>query len=218
MVDMELEIYFLAHLTDTIVEGDSVDFHFDVKNFTERDRNVVKYLSGYVFGELYRRIRFSEYHRKIINIQTLSILKAGKADVDDLNPDDRLINARNCGGLWNVTRNVFDIFIISESYFRAKTDKKVLKKIDSYEMVSDLASHSGILALFSKIRNSTAEKVPKEIALNLLERVLELYLRARTFSLVKDRKEIFKLEAKRRKTKSLLKSIKKCSSSLELGH
>ena len=95
---------------------------------------------------------------------------------------------------------------------------KFVTKIDSSAMVSDLINNCGILSYFSKIRNKSVAKVPKEIALNLLEHILMLYIRACTFSFVKDKKELFKLEAKKKKMNSLIKSIKKTSKNLEQGH
>ena len=91
---------------------------------------------------------------------------------------------------------------------------KFVTKVDSSAMVSDLINNCGILSYFSKIRNKSVEKVPKEIDLN----IRMLYIRACTFSFVKDRKELFKLEAKKKKMNSLIKSIKKTSKNLEQGH
>ena len=95
---------------------------------------------------------------------------------------------------------------------------KFVTIIDGSAMVSDLISNCGISSYFSKICNKSVEKVPKEIALNLLEHILMLYIRACTFSFVKDKKELFKLEAEKKKMNSLIKSIKKISKNLEQGH
>ena len=143
-------------------------------------------------------------------MQSLSILLAGKSEVED--------NDNEPGGLWLVTPEVFEIFLLVESYFRAHMTAKFVTKIDSSAMVSDLINNCGILSYFSKIRNKSIENVPKEIALNLLEHILVLYIRARTFSFVKDKKELFILEAKKKKMNSLIKSIKKTSKNLEQGH
>ena len=177
------------------------------------EKTIAKYLSGYVFGTLYRRIRCSDHHRIIMNIQRLSILYAGKSEANETNTD-----AKNRGGLWTVSQDMFEVFLIVESYFRARTEKKILRKINCNEMVADLVKHCRIFMFYNKIRNASVEKVPIDIAINLLEHIIEIYLRARTFSLVKQKKEIFKLKTKKKKLNSLRKTIKKSSTSLELGH
>ena len=62
------------------------------------------------------------------------------------------------------------------------------------------------------------EKVCKEVSLNLLEHLIMLYVCVRVFSLVKDKRELHKMEAKKKKLKSLRTEIKKSSKSLEKGH
>ena len=216
IVGLELANYVLAHLTGSTVKNNVVDFNVNLQTLAQKEKSIAKYLSGCVFGTLYRRIRCSDHHRSIMNIQSLSILYAGKSEANETNPDDRLINAKNKGGLWTVSQDVFEMFLIVESYFRARTEKKILRKINCKEMVADLVKHCRILMFYNKIRNASVEKVPKEIAINLLEHIIELYLRARTFSLVKQKKEIFKLEAKKKKLNSLQKSIKKALPVLNL--
>ena len=60
--------------------------------------------------------------------------------------------------------------------------------------------------------------VRKEVSLNLLETMLTLYLRVRTFKYVSLKKEKFKLETSKKKMKSLRRSISQASKKLELGH
>ena len=74
---------------------------------------------------------------------------------------------------------------------------------------------SNILTICGK---SDIEIVDKEIAKNLLESLITLYIRARTFKYVSLKKEVFKLESKKKKLKSLRTSIKKVSKDLESGH
>ena len=45
-----------------------------------------------------------------------------------------------------------------------------------------------------------------------------LYIRVRIFSLVKDKRELHKIESKKKKMRSLRTEIKKASSSLDQGH
>ena len=70
-------------------------------------------------------------------------------------------------------------------------------------MVSDLLRNPSILCNYNKLRNRIPEKVSKEVAINLLEHLIMLYIRIRTFSLVKDKNELHKMETKKKKMRSL---------------
>ena len=85
-------------------------------------------------------------------------------------------------------------------------------------MVSELLRNSSVLCNFNKLRNMTTEKVSKEIAFNLLEQLVLLYIRVRTFSWVKSRNDLEKIKSKKKKVRSLRTEIKKASSTLENGH
>jgi len=84
--------------------------------------------------------------------------------------------------------------------------------------VSTLIKNSYILSNYTTIRDLSTEKVSKEVALNLLENLIMLYVRVRVFSLVKDNRELHKMEAKKKRLKSLRTEIKKASQSLAKGH
>ena len=92
------------------------------------------------------------------------------------------------------------------------------KQIDGKKMVSHLLENPSVLSNFNKVRNQSAEKVSKEIALNLLDHLITPYIRIRTFSLVKDKREMHKIASKRKKARSLRTEIKKSSSILDQGH
>ena len=92
------------------------------------------------------------------------------------------------------------------------------KQIDVKKMVSQLLENPSVLSNFNKVRNQSAEKVSKEIALNLLDHLITLYIRVRTFSLVKDKREMHKIASKRKKARSLRNEIKKSSSTMDQGH
>ena len=84
-------------------------------------------------------------------------------------------------------------------------------------MILTLLRNCQILSNFLTIcGKSDIEIVDKEIAKNLLESLIILYLRARTFKYVSLKKEAFKLESKKKKLKSLQTSIKKHQKILKL--
>ena len=64
-------------------------------------------------------------------MQSLSILLAGKSEVEDNDnePDNILVKAKNRGGLWLVTPEVYEMFLLVESYFRAHMTAKFVTKL-----------------------------------------------------------------------------------------
>ena len=61
-------------------------------------------------------------------------------------------------------------------------------------------------------------KVPDEICFNILEKMLMLFTRVRTFSYAKDIREKYKSKKKQVTKSSLRTEIKKASSSTDMGH
>ena len=56
-------------------------------NFTSKEENIIKYLSGYVFGNLYRRIRRSNSSQNMFGVQSLCILLAGMSSLEENSND-----------------------------------------------------------------------------------------------------------------------------------
>ena len=82
-------------------------------------------------------------------------------------------------------------------------------------MITELVEKPSVLFYYNKIHD---EKVSKEITFNLLEHLITLYIRVRTFSLVKDKRELHSIWSKKKKKRSLRTKIKKSSSNLNHGH
>ena len=100
--------------------------------------------------------------------------------------------------LCKITPESQNIFLIAERVFRNNTSEKLLRKIDTNEMVGTLIIDQELISHF----NSVVADI------YLLEKLLGLYLRVRVFSLSKD------LNAKDRnnqtsKEKALRKELKK---------
>ena len=177
-------------------------------------------MSGYVFGTLYRRIRKSSSNQDFTNVQYLRLISAGKSTSPLSGTDTEiLVDTKNLGGLWKVKEEVVEMFEVAEKYFRIHVVNSPYKRnYDCKELVSVIIKDSNVLSNFSVLRSMATEKVDKEMSLNLLYDLFTLYIRLRTFSFVKQKKEKFRIETKKMKMDSLRKSIKKSSSSLEMGH
>ena len=216
----EITNHILAHLTGATVEDDAVKFENKENEFDDKEKSIIAHLSGYVFGTFYRRIRFSKrdtaslYHQ-----QCLSFLTAGKHPDDSPSlPEHSHTDIHDRGGLWKVNKDVIDIFVVAESFFVSAT-KKHATKIDSKEIVATLLKNSWLLVKFSKILRSSVDEIKKEIALNLLEDLLTLYIRLRSFSYANDIKQLYKINHNKAKSKKSHRTdLKQKSSNLEYGH
>ena len=89
-------------------------------DLTERDLSVVTYIAGYVFSNLYRRMRKSPKWQSSLVQQKLSLLKSGKIEVTE-NSLYSLVKCRDRGGLWYVSNDVISIFETAEKEFRFQT-------------------------------------------------------------------------------------------------
>eukprot|EP00794_Sanderia_malayensis_P002370 gene2370-2731_t len=219
ILGFEMANHVLAHLTGAIVKEGDVAFSHPI-SFSSKEVNIIQYLSGYVFGTVYRRIRRSNATRSMLGVQSLSILLARKSALEmesSLSEKNIFTNAKNRGGLWTVTSEVFEIFSLVETKFRQFTNK-MSKIIDSKQMVSDLLENPIVLANYKRLCNQASDKVSKEVALNLLEHMIMLYVRVRTFSYVKDQVEVHNIQSKKKKARSRRTEIKKATGSLDQGH
>jgi len=219
LLSFEVANHVLAHLTGVTFKDDIITFKCDEKKFNEKERSIIAYLGGYVFGTFYRRIRFSKSsNSSLYHQQCLSFLVAGKCTGETPKlPEHQLVNTHDRGGLWKVNKDVVDIFCIAESFFLSTT-KNNSSKIDSKAIVSALMKDTWVLLSFSQIRRSSPDTIKKEVVLNLIEDLLTLYFRVRTFSYVKDKQQLYKIQKSKTRTNSLRTTIKKQSSNLQQGH
>ena len=92
-----------------------------------------------------------------------------------------------------MNEDVIAIFSVAEGYFLSST-KKLQNKIMSKDIVSAPMENCMVLENFAKVRRSSPDNIKKEIAFNLLEDLLTLYIRVRTFCYVKDKFRFSKSE------------------------
>ena len=190
------------------------------------------YLSGYVCHTIYKRLRRDGCRRKSeIGEKYLSLLLAGKKTItanDTSLSYEKLVLTRDRGGLWVMENFVVSLFEEAKRFFRVNVVNQSEKSIDCVLLVDSLMKNCVVLSHFSSLRSCMKEVqgnfffdlnlVEKEISLNLLHDLLQLFIRARTFSYVKQKCDLFKMDNKKRKMRSLRTSIKKTSSSLDMGH
>ena len=188
-------------------------------HFSEKDIASLEYLSGYCFRTVYARLRNSSKHRSLISQQSMSVLLAGKCDVDRYAemPTHRLVDAKDRGGLWRVDEKVKEIFRIAEIEFQIFVSG-FHTKINAESLVSKLMKDVVIRSNFNFICGKAEIKIHKEIGKDLLHTLLQLFVRVRSHSYATRIKEKHKQEKKEGKQKSLRTNIKKRSDTTDLGH
>ena len=179
----------------------------------DRDFKSLQYIAGYIVHKMYTKFKFSNKYKSDHSQQTLSILKACKVEHDD---SQTLVNLDDRGGLWKVNKEMQGIFIECENIFRARTST-FQTSIDSTSLVSEMLQNCHVSS-YRLICYGVEPKVPNEICFNILEKMLMLFTRVRTFSYAKDICEKYKSKKKHAKKSSLRTEIKKASSSTDMGH
>eukprot|EP00795_Rhopilema_esculentum_P006574 gene6574-12110_t len=187
LLGFEVANHIFAHLSGAKQNKEAESVSMIKKKFSGKERNVITYLSGHVFSEMYKRVRRSKSWECSINQNYLSLLEARKSSdqIIQSNKDYCLTAAKNRGGLWLVNPIIVDMFLAAEAVFRIKTE--VIKpKIDQHDIVKCLLKESSVHAAISHLRNNATLATSNEITKNLVEELLSLFVRIRVFSYAKD--------------------------------
>lgn len=184
-----------------------------VSPVSENEIKCLQYVSGYIIHKLHNKFRFSKSFSKYYNRQCVAILKACKVDVDHT---QTLVNIRDRGGLWRVNKLMQDLFLTCENIFRSKTSNHS-SKIICEEIVKTMFENSTIRSKFKTVCYDVDPKVNSEISLNLLEQILTLFVRMRTFSYARDIREKHLASKKKGKKRALRTDIKITSSTTDTG-
>ena len=174
----------------------------------------LQYLIGYIFHKLYTKFRFHKNSFSEYNRQCVLILETCKVKEDS---SQTLVNIKDRGGLWKLNKKIQDLFLECELLFRSKTEH-FLSKLVSEELVKVMSTNCSVSSIYKSICNEIDPKVNKEISMNLLDHLLTLFVRVRTFSYARDIREKHKIAKKSSKSRSLRTEIKKASKSTEGGH
>ena len=113
-----------------------------------------------------------------------------------------LVGKLDGGGLWKVDNSVTLIFTVAECYFKTITNFPTTK-IDCKSIVSTLMKNRIIHNNKFKIRSKSIDAfIKKDIALNLIENLLALYIRVGTYSFAKGQILSHKIKQSRLKSTS----------------
>jgi hypothetical protein len=208
----EVANHLIIYLSDK--NTDTSDPQVAVTSITDKETKCLQYVSGFILHKLHNKFRFSKNCSNVYNRQCVAILQACKIDSDDT---QTLVNARDRGGLWKVNKNMQVLFIKSECIFRSKTSQFAVKIVCA-DIVKNMLENCTITSKYKTVCSDIDPKVNSEISMNLLEQILTLFVRIRTFSFAKDFREKHKAAKKATRKRSLRTEIKQASSSTDGGH
>lgn len=172
---------------------------------TDREIDGLQYLSGYVIHKLLKKTKAKCNYNSVDNQAVISILENAIQRNDS---NQILVCVQNRGGLTAVTDNCQQIFRRVEEQFRCDTEINNLRKIDVQKITNQLLREVDIISLFDLICDtdkSGITMIQPEVKYNVLEGMIKLYLRVRSFSLAKD---ITSRKNAEKKSKALRREIK----------
>jgi hypothetical protein len=169
----------------------------------------LQYVGGYVLHKLHNK------HAKGLSPeseQSTSILKAGKADQNDIG-NQKLTSCLNRGGLWAISKNAQSIFERTEHYFRVATAKPNLKSIDFSSIASQSVHDIEVVSAFTAMLSNSELKIESNVGKDVLDSIVQLYVRVRSFSFAKDIIQKHKMKMKKLKGKALRKDLSRLEKS-----
>jgi len=115
------------------------------------------------------------------------------------------------GGLWGITKAAEKIFLQAEKHFRSSTCNGPVLKINIEKIRSESSSDLEVKAAYGTLLLNSELRIDKHVAKDVLQSILDLYFRVRSFSYGKDIVQNYKIKTKRLKEKGLRKEISRAS-------
>ena len=178
---------------------------------SERQLAGLQYLSGYVIHKLHRKLKNNKRWNTPESQIGIMILEACRECDHSKQSNQKLVSALSRGGLWYVCMEAQKIFIIAEKYFLRKTAGKPNPTLKINKVITDITGFSYVKDFFGeiikKIDIDTESENFKIVSKDILFSMIQLYIRVRMFSLVRD--YVQQMKAKKGKEKSLRKTLKR---------
>lgn len=165
---------------------------------TNVEENALRYVAGYVCRKVHERLQSSTSKDKAVMILCLTDMNGG--DEDSLKHTDAWLNTINRGGLWQVTDEVYQLFVIMEEQLRQKlttAHEEHLSTSKKTELVDDLLKNEDLLFQWCFCATDLAQ----DTAMVLLKQMVELYVTVRGFAFASSCLELYKQASKKQLSK-----------------
>ena len=201
-----LASYYEINRTETTTEGISTTTSSE-KRINPEERGPLSYLAGYVVSKLHKTCARSKDKN---NGELLSLLQNMKSAEGLTNS---FISARTRGGLVTLCDDLVGILEIAEVLFREKLNEseELLRKIPVENICISTMNSPQVKSLWENIVMSADVNQSSSTQKLLLENVIKLYLKVRSFSYAKDYITKHKIKGKQLKRKALRKDMKQSS-------
>ena len=179
-------------------------------HLSERELAGLQYLGGYIFRNLYRKVRSSKEWQSSQSQQSISLLLAAK--VEKVEEANKLISCLDRGGLSAICTPAQNVLLRSQTYFKCETEtNKSVRCIDQAKVVSKCLQDVDLVSNFQSIIDSSEVKIDNNVSKDLLHAIVDLFVRIRAYSYAKDIVQKYKAKQKASRAKGLRKEIKPCS-------
>ena len=180
----------------------------DIPPVTEKEMGGLQYLAGYVVKKMLKKAMLGKNCDSAKNQSIIKILQ--HASVDNLE-NQKLVNCLNRGGLTAVSIDFQRMFLKAEVQFRkVTTTNNHLKSIDVNSITYSLMQDTEVISYYNSVVDTCGvENIDSEDRENLLQNMLQLYIRVRAFSLARDIVGKHRQASKQKRSKALHKNIKK---------
>ena len=176
----EVANLLLNHLSGV----EDLDVSKDPEPLSAKEEKSLQYLAGFILHKLYSKFLYSGKGRSTCQ-QIISVLQGCKVESDDT---QTLINVRDRGGLWRVNKQIERVFLQSELLFRART-VSFKTKLACEDLVEEILKDPSVLSNYNNVCLNASLEISKEVSFDLLEHLVTIYFRVRTFSYAKDIRE-----------------------------
>ena len=187
-------------------ESGRKDPQTETSPITELEENAIRYIAGYVCRKVQKTLLSSNLPLKEDMILFMSDFTGQESD--ETKESEQWINAIDRGGLYHVSDDIFTIFYFMEEECRKHFTTMAAKKLDesSKEKVMGAMLTNEDLQLRWKSLSST---VDDNISVDILKRIVNLYLTVRGFAFTSSIMELYKRKHRKKtqKSKALRKTL-----------
>ena len=161
--------------------------------------DALQYLSGYVVHKFLKKTKNNLKYNSQENQAVIVILES----MVDKTRELTLVDSQTRGGLTSISEDCEQLFYRTEEAFRKETSVPNLRSIDIAKITVDLISQADIISIINSISDISGSNIDPEVKKNLFEKMIQLYLRVRSFSFTRD------ITSQKRKASTATKGLRK---------